>query len=777
MRDSGRIRGIVNVTGNSGNEGVTSMRMYSSAQPSSTESYSESYSGYVTATTAAPIQPMPALPDTNVYGSAILRKTKTGGGECSITVSLPTQSVAVPVSGIVNAIWPIDMTQLTCPPPSEPPKIGSIQGNVTLSGLGGQNSDAFSSQRVYASNRSSNSLSGTIGSYSISAVPVGNHITILRSYFKSPYNSYLNFSSGSVSVKAGLTTPYDISKSVGTLHGAINPNGIWGMSDVNSMYARFTGTASTYDYADLTTGQFDLVTPVGNEYLHYLRPHFYANNGSRTFSQYYYRYYNSTTSPIQATVAVGDRLTGLDFDIETSAIDQGIYLAKPGVGIKRLDIQGKDYDPVTKTVIGHKVINLTSNLTGSSVVPTNGVIVPIYGEPGNYKMTAVADGDDGGTYRKEFTLELMVSQCTDANDPTQLHFSTGTGDSIGSVAFDTASCSTTKGCTAINVSNIGPRPPANFKVFSNQGQNAGNSAEYYDIRSTINFCDATVCFDYDDSQFNGNVQKEKKLKLAHYDSGTSTWDIISDNAPAPNPDTVNNIICGPTTGFSIFAILEPLDKDDDGILDSVDNCPETANQNQEDLDQDGYGDVCDEDIDGDEITNDEDNCPLSANENQADFDSDGKGDVCDDYIDIDIHTTGLIINKNYQAYVAQFKMTGMTDIGTAAKNAAENETPLTFQFGPEDETPIYSFTAENIDAAGNRLVYSDSDGNMMRCIFSTERCVVNIKNVDLDGDALDTLLTGEMTVTLEIDGTKYSNSGTWIQFDSNSGWIKYRKDN
>ncbi|MCI5163656.1 MAG: hypothetical protein D3917_16900 [Candidatus Electrothrix sp. AX5] len=401
------------------------------------------------------------------------------------------------------------------------------------------------------------------------------------------------------------------------------------MSDVNSMYAYFRGTASTIDYVDLTTGQFDIVATVGTSYLYYLRPYFYENNGTRTFSQYYYRYYNSTTSPIKATVAVGDRLENLDLKFETSAIDQGIYLANASVGIKRLVIQGKDYDPVTNTVLESKVINLTSNLTGSSGVPTNGVIVPIYGEPGSYKMTAVADGDDGGTYRSEFMLELMVSQCTDVDDPTQLNFSKGTGDSIGSVAFNNAACATTAGCTAMNVSNIGPRPPEGFKVYSNQS-NANSSnpnpPEYYDINSTVGFCGATVCFDIGTQA--GNV------RLAHYvcdSNGNCDWEKIN-NAVV---DTANNTICGETSSFSIFALLEPLDQDDDGVVDSKDNCPETPNADQEDMDDDGFGDACDSDIDGDGIVDDEDRCPWVASQNNDDLDGDGLGDICDDDIDGD----------------------------------------------------------------------------------------------------------------------------------------------
>ena len=80
---------------------------------------------------------------------------------------------------------------------------------------------------------------------------------------------------------------------------------------------------------------------------------------------------------------------------------------------------------------------------------------------------------------------------------------------------------------------------------------------------------------------------------------------------------------------SVYSAECDTDDDNDGVLDNEDNCPLTANPNQEDNDLDEYGDLCDTDDDNDNVLDNEDNCPLIANPLQEDNEQDGIGDLCD----------------------------------------------------------------------------------------------------------------------------------------------------
>ena len=83
-----------------------------------------------------------------------------------------------------------------------------------------------------------------------------------------------------------------------------------------------------------------------------------------------------------------------------------------------------------------------------------------------------------------------------------------------------------------------------------------------------------------------------------------------------------------------------VDSDTDGFVDQRDNCPNTSNAGQEDLDGDLIGDVCDLDEDGDGITNIDDGCPrdlaLWDSTEMNDWDRDGCQDSINDFMMITI---------------------------------------------------------------------------------------------------------------------------------------------
>lgn len=80
---------------------------------------------------------------------------------------------------------------------------------------------------------------------------------------------------------------------------------------------------------------------------------------------------------------------------------------------------------------------------------------------------------------------------------------------------------------------------------------------------------------------------------------------------------INTNELGCNDGKIGFKLSIDKDKDKDGVLDKLDNCPKVPNPNQENNDFDRFGDACD-------------NCPGRSNPDQADQDGDEIGDACDE---------------------------------------------------------------------------------------------------------------------------------------------------
>ena len=110
------------------------------------------------------------------------------------------------------------------------------------------------------------------------------------------------------------------------------------------------------------------------------------------------------------------------------------------------------------------------------------------------------------------------------------------------------------------------------------------------------------------------------------------WDYVTDL------DWDDDGVANSIDNCPLIANSDQLDSDQDSVGDACDNCPSVANHTQSNVDGDSLGDACDPDIDNDGVLNADDNCKYVAN-SQDNSDADSLGDACDNC---------LLVNNNDQ---------------------------------------------------------------------------------------------------------------------------------
>jgi DNA-binding beta-propeller fold protein YncE len=119
----------------------------------------------------------------------------------------------------------------------------------------------------------------------------------------------------------------------------------------------------------------------------------------------------------------------------------------------------------------------------------------------------------------------------------------------------------------------------------------------------------------------GSIGSEKRgaVRLPSGQFRTDTDELFSDAQirTLANSEGPLTYTCVPTGSGERLGI----DRDSDGELDALDNCPSVSNSDQTDTDNDGVGDACEAadltDTDGDGIPDATDNCILIANPDQT----------------------------------------------------------------------------------------------------------------------------------------------------------------
>ncbi|MBT6178403.1 MAG: hypothetical protein HOI23_14250 [Deltaproteobacteria bacterium] len=182
------------------------------------------------------------------------------------------------------------------------------------------------------------------------------------------------------------------------------------------------------------------------------------------------------------------------------------------------------------------------------------------------------------------------------------------------------------------------------------------------------------------------------------------------------------------------------DIDGDDNLNLADNCPQVMNSDQVDTDGDGVGDACNDafDRDGDQWSDDEDNCPSTPNPAQLDEDGDGFGDLC-----VKLNIRGTVSYEDMPYGPGGF--TGEVEIVAASHLAIElvrTTDDTVIASGVVDSLGFYSIDLERPAGAHYLRALAVSPAASRAVVVrdrSAERVVYSVRGEDFIPDSMSTI--------------------------------------
>ena len=287
-------------------------------------------------------------------------------------------------------------------------------------------------------------------------------------------------------------------------------------------------------------------------------------------------------------------LTVVDDDFSTSesgdyVVVQFSLLSKP-IGGESVNIPLSLEGPINEMILSTNSLTILAdnwNLPGSNVVTITGV--DDFFADGNQEITLITgDPTSGDSFYENIEAEEVSNPILTNED-----------DDIAQLLISLTD----------NVSENGTNSILNVRLTSQINEDVILNIDVLDESELIVVLSELVF-----TKDNWNI--DQQIIITGKDDLIIDGDISSEILISV--DDINSdetyILLSPTSVFVIN--LDNDDIDGDGIINSDDNCPETSNTGQEDLDGDNIGDVCDNDIDGDGVTNENeqnDNTDLRNN--------------------------------------------------------------------------------------------------------------------------------------------------------------------